>query len=238
MLKVELHSHTSDDRSERIPHTTFELIDRAAELHYDALAITLHDKQLNLDPFTPYAQERGLVLIPGVERGIEGRHVLLINFPQEAERIESFDELAELKARSQGVVIAPHPFYPISYALHGLVDRHAALFDAVELNAMYTPGLNFNARAVRWARARGKPIVGNGDVHVLDQLGTTFSWVDANPNPDSICAAVREGRVRVDTKSLSALRAGWIFLRMTIGGWRKPLPVETLPEHAASRTTT
>src|ERR1051325_656837 len=45
MLKVELHTHTSDDPVDRIPHTVTQLIDRAAFLGYHALAITLHERQ-------------------------------------------------------------------------------------------------------------------------------------------------------------------------------------------------
>ena len=33
------------------------------------------------------------------------------------------------------------------------------------------------------------PLVGNGDVHRLHQLGTTYSLVDAIPDADAICAA-------------------------------------------------
>src|SRR2546423_1166364 len=36
MLKVELHTHTADDRVDRIPHSTLELIDRAVALDCDA----------------------------------------------------------------------------------------------------------------------------------------------------------------------------------------------------------
>src|SRR5262245_53914211 len=68
MLKVELHTHTADDPVDRIPHTTFELIDRAAELHYNAIAITLHERRLDVSRFKSYAEDRGIVLIPGVER--------------------------------------------------------------------------------------------------------------------------------------------------------------------------
>ena len=39
--------------------------------------------------------------------------------------------------------------------------------------------------------------MGNGDVHRLAQLGTTYSLVDAQPNAASICAAILAGRVRV-----------------------------------------
>jgi len=105
--------------------------------------------------------------------------------------------LRRLKSREQGIVIAPHAFFPAPTCLRGLMDRHADLFDAVEYNAMFTASLNFNDKAVRWATAHGKPLVGNGDVHRLVQLGTTYSLVDAAPDPASICAAVAAGRVRV-----------------------------------------
>ena len=237
MLKVELHAHTSDDVAERIPHTTLELIDVAVELGYDALAITLHDKQLDLQPFVSYARERGLVLIPGVERTIRRKHVLLINFPPEAARVESFEEIAELKARSRGLIIAPHPFYPTASSLGSLMDRHEGLFDAVELNALYTRQLNFNRDAVRWAERHGRPLVGNCDVHRLMQLGTTFSLVDAEADADSICDAIRAGRVQVKTEPLSWPRAVTTYARMLAGGAVKPEPVETAEGSYSPRST-
>ena len=72
MLRVELHAHTSDDPCDRIPHSAIQLIDHAVSLGNGALAITLHDRQLDLKPFVPYAAERGLTLIPGIERTIGG----------------------------------------------------------------------------------------------------------------------------------------------------------------------
>src|SRR5688572_21814070 len=102
MLKVELHTHTADDPVDRISHTTLELIDRAVVLGYDALAITLHDRQLDLRYLTPYAADRGLVLIPGVERTIGGRHVLLLNFRQGIDDVRTFRDLARLKSRQPG----------------------------------------------------------------------------------------------------------------------------------------
>lgn len=202
MLKVDLHIHTSDDPADRIPYSTRDLIDHAQRLGYDAIAITLHDRQLDLEPFASYAAGRGIVLIPGIERTIEGCHVLLLNFPGEVAQVQSFDDAARLKRQCGGLVVAPHPFFPGPHSLFGRLDRHAELFDAVEYNAMYTASLNFNRRAEQWARVHGKPLVGNGDVHRLAQLGTTYSLVEAAPNPASICAAVAAGRVRVETRPL------------------------------------
>ena len=173
MLKIELHTHTADDPIDAIPYTTFELIDRAAELGYDALAITLHEHQLDLRRFLPYAAERGIVLIPGVERTVEGRHVLLLNYKSGTEQVRSFADLAALKRRASGLVIAPHPFFPTQSCLRGALEQHADLFDAVERNAMFIRGIDFNRAAERFAARHGKPVVGNCDVHRLSQLGTT-----------------------------------------------------------------
>ena len=208
MLKVELHTHTSDDPVDRIPHTIAQLIDRAASLEYQALAITLHQRQLDLRPFHPYAAERGIVLISGVEQSIQGRHVLLLNFAAGADAVRTFDDLARLKASQPGLVVAPHPFFPARNCLRGDLERYGSLFDAVEHNAMFTTSIDFNRRAQRWAVEHHKPLVGNGDVHRLWQLGTTYSLVDASPDPDAICAAIAAGRVRVHSRPLTWLEAG------------------------------
>jgi predicted metal-dependent phosphoesterase TrpH len=210
LLKTELHSHTSDDPTDAIPYSAEDLIDAAAGCGYDALAITLHDKQIDLDPLRAHAERRRVVLIPGVERTLDGCHVLLLNFSHRAASVGSFGELADLKAEEHGLVVAPHPFFPLGHSVGRLFDRYADVFDAVEINAMFTRALNYNKQATRWARDHRKPLVGNGDVHRLAQLGSTYSMVDAERNPDSICEAIRAGRVEVRSRPLSWLKAGAI----------------------------
>jgi len=218
MLKVELHAHTADDPVDRIPHSTRDLIDRAAALGFDALAVTLHNQQLDPQPWQPYAAERNIVLIPGVERTIEGKHVLLLNFERGTDDVRTFDDLASLKRRSPGLIVAPHPYYPASTSLWGDLDRHVQLFDAVERNAMFTRSVDFNLRAERWARARGKPIVGNGDIHRLRQLGTTYSLVDADRNPEAICQAIAAGRVQVVSEPLEWTTVAAVLSSLIVGG--------------------
>jgi predicted metal-dependent phosphoesterase TrpH len=217
MLKVELHTHTADDPVDHVPHTTLDLIDHAVALGYDALAITLHERQLDLAPVIPYAAERGLVLIPGVERTIEGKHVLLLNFRRGADRVRTFADLARLKSRERGLVVAPHPFFPAGSCLGGDLDRHASLFDAVERNAMYVRFADFNRRAEEWAARHGKPVVGNCDVHRLAQLGPTYSLVDASPDAEAICTAIAAGRVRVESQPLACMEAVRILSSMMLG---------------------
>jgi predicted metal-dependent phosphoesterase TrpH len=147
-------------------------------------------------------------LIPGVERTIHGKHVLLLNFPACADEVTSFEELADLKARCHGLVIAPHPFYQAPTCLGRHMDAQAAIFDAVEYNGFYTRHLNaFNRMAARWARRHGKPLVAATDVHRLDQIGPTYTLVDAEAEASAICSAIRAGRVEIRTAPMSARSA-------------------------------
>lgn len=217
MIKVELHTHTADDPADLIPHTTVQLIDRAAALGYGAVAVTLHDRQLDLHRFEDFARERGVVLIQGIERTIRGKHVLLLNFPSVAERVESLEDVAELKRQHpSGLVIAPHPFYPAATCLRGLMDPHADLFDAVELNYFFTHEIDFNKPAIAWAAKHAKPLVGNSDVHRLYQMGPTYSLVDAEPDANAICEAVRAGRVEARREPISMRQAAAYMTDLTL----------------------
>jgi predicted metal-dependent phosphoesterase TrpH len=220
MLKVELHCHTDIDQSDRIFYSTRALVDRAAELGFRAIAVTPHDAYFDPAADLGYASDRGITLIAGIERTVHGKHVLLLNFPRQCERVRTFNDIAGLKAaHPQGLVVAPHAFYPNPSALRRtLMDRHADLVDAVEVSAMYTRFIDFNLEAITWSRARGKPLVGNSDLHVLDGLGTTYSVVHAEPTADAICDAIRLGRVEVRTTPLSHLDASWKVARMLAGG--------------------
>lgn len=216
MIKVELHAHTAGDPEDAIPHSPPDLIDRAAALGYGALAITLHDRQLDVGPLTAYAAARGLTLIPGIERTIDGRHLLLLNFPAAAAQVASLDDLARLKTHAPGIVVAPHPFFPLGHCLRSRMDEYAAVIDAVEISYFHTALVDFNRPARRWAQAHGKPLVGTSDLHRLSQLDRTFSLVDADPTPDAICAAIRAGRVEVRTRPVSLPRIAFLVAAMNL----------------------
>ena len=98
-----------------------------------------------------------------------------------------------------------------------MLEDHADLFDAVEVNGMFTESLDFNAPACRWASANRKPLVGNGDVHRLAQLGSTYSLVDAAPEPDAICAAIAAGRVDVVARPHSWPTVGRLLSEIILG---------------------
>ncbi|MEO5821813.1 MAG: PHP-associated domain-containing protein [Vicinamibacteraceae bacterium] len=229
MIRVELHAHTADDPEDHIPYTAEALVVAAAAAGYGALAITLHDAAFDPTPLAAVAREHGIRLLHGIERTIGGAHVLFINVPAAATlAVRTLEDIAPLKAaHPQGLVIAPHPFYPIGSALgRRRLDAHASLWDAIEVNALHMRALDWNRRAIAWAAAHGRPLVGNGDVHRLTQLGRTWSDVDVELSPAlsdaeaaaAICAAIRAGRARVGGAPLSLWRAATIFAQMTLGG--------------------
>ena len=223
VLKVDLHLHTAEDPVDNIKHDARTLIDRAAALRFDALAITLHDRQFSSRALDDYARERGIVLIPGIERTINGSHVLLLNFPAEVAEVTSMEEVAALKARTNGLVIAPHPYFPALSSLGRMLERHADVFDAVEWSYFWRASINFNRPAERWARRHGKPVVGNSDCHDIRQLGRTYSYVFAEPNADAICNAIKDGRVALHTEPVPRLELLQIVSTMIVAG-RKPQP--------------
>ena len=196
------------------------LLEDAAAKGFQTVSITCHEILVYDEYLAEYAGQLGIVLIPGIEANVDGRHVLILNPDREQAAATTFGDLRRLGKRD-AVIIAPHPYYPIGPSLREKLSQYGHMFDAVEYNAMFTRMLNFNRRAVRWARAHGKPMVGNGDVHRLRQLGTTYSLVDAEPTPDAICAAIREGRVRVEAEPLSMAAASTIMSQLLSAGLRK-----------------
>lgn len=240
VLKVDFHLHSAEDPRDTIDYNAVTLIDRAASEGFGALAITLHERQL-VDPrLADYARERGIVLVPGIERSVEGRHVLLINFPAAlSESVNTFDDLARLRAGTPGLVIAPHPFFPARNCLRSKLERHPDMFDAVEWSYFWTRALNFNARAAAWAAEHGKPVVGNSDLHDLRPFGRTYSLVDAPPEADAICDAIRAGKVSVVTTPAPYAEIVSVFGGMTIAGLglrpaaatpQQPVPVASSPQ--------
>jgi predicted metal-dependent phosphoesterase TrpH len=223
MLKIDLHTHSADDPYDRIPYSTCDLIDRASDLGFDAIAVTLHDRQLDLADVKSYARKRGVMVISGVERTIAGRHILLLNFPAAAESVVNFDEIRQLKTQHRtGLVVAPHPFFPHGNSLRDYMDGLADLIDAVEVNAFFTATFDFNRRAVQWARRHHKPLIANSDVHRLPLLGRTYSLVQAGPTPDEICAAVKTGRIDLRTEPISIVEAAVYFGSLAVAGLRRP----------------
>jgi len=200
-LKADLHLHTREGEA-FIAYGARELIDRAAEQGFDVLSITNHDTLTFDRELADYARERGILLIPGVEATVDGRHVLIYNPDVHPGQIRSFAALRRYR-RPDWLVVAPHPFYPGSICLGRRLLREIDLFDAVELSHFYTRRIDFNRPAIRLARDARRPLLGSSDAHLSEQLGTTYSLIEAQPTVASVLSAIRTGQVRIVTRPLA-----------------------------------
>lgn len=170
-LKADLHTHCGSDPNDRLPYSPEDLIDEMAGRGFDDLAITNHNCQDFCRRLYEYARDPGVLLIKGMELDYEGQHVLLINFDH-PEDIYGPDDILKHK-RPDNLVIAAHPYFPLSPGCGDLLDTRPEIFDVVEYAHLYVRAVNFNDRAVERARCLGLPMVGTSDAHSFRQIGHT-----------------------------------------------------------------
>ncbi len=217
MIKVDFHTHTADDPKDYINFSGEQLIDRAAQLGFHALAITNHDIVTTGRRLEDYAVARGILLIPGAELTLSGKHVLLINpEPGAISKIHRLEDLAAARSDST-LVIAPHPYYPGLKCLRSKLKAYVSLFDAIEFSFFYNHFLNCNKSAIQVARQYGKPLIGSSDCHNIWQLGITYTLVDAEPSIPSIIKAVKGGKTEVVTTPLPFLTMARVALNFALG---------------------
>lgn len=206
-LKVDLHTHTAEDPEEKIRHTGRELIDRAQHLGFDAISITNHNAISANGELRDYARERGVVLIPGVELGICGKHVLVVNARKDIMKARTFEDLRRLRT-SESLIVAPHPYFPGTSSLLWKTRRHIDLFDALEFSWFYHRHIDFNTFATRMASRHGLPLMSTSDCHRLDRFGRTYSLVEAEKDAESIVEAIKAGRVEIVADPLTLVELG------------------------------
>ena len=82
MLRADFHHHINTDPVDGgfVAHSAGELIDRAAAVGLNVVAITCHESIPYDADATRYARERGIVLLRGMEATVDDCHVLLLNF--------------------------------------------------------------------------------------------------------------------------------------------------------------
>jgi len=219
-LKADLHLHTAEDPYDVVILGAREVIDRAARLGYEVLAITNHFTMTYSAELKRYAADRNILLIPGAETGVGLRHVLLLNPSEEALAARTFQELRNAKKRSDRAmaVVAPHSFFPSNSSLRRWVIDNVDIFDAIEYAAFYFLSLNFNHVSSHVASRLGLPMIGNSDAHYSWQFGRTYSIIAAEKTVEGVIEAIVKRAVKVVTRRLPinriTLRLGFRALRI------------------------
>ncbi|MFQ5828863.1 MAG: PHP-associated domain-containing protein [Candidatus Methylomirabilia bacterium] len=216
-LKADLHLHTREG-GEFIPYGARDLIDRAARDGFQVLSITNHDTVTFSAELAAYARDRGILLIPGIEATVEGRHVLIYNAHVLPARVQTLADLRRHRS-AEWLVAAAHPFFPGLTCLRGRLRKEIDLFDAIEFSHFYTRSIDFNRPAIRLAREFGLPLLGTSDSHLARQFGTTYSLIEAEPTVASVLSAIRNGKVNVVSQPLTFRQCVGIVMELTLKGY-------------------
>ncbi len=215
--KADLHLHTAEDPFDEVNYSALELVERAHALGFRVLAVTLHDEVFDDQRVFDRAEKLGILLIPAVERRLEGADVVLLNVTRrEAVALASFDDLRELRA-SRGrslLTIAPHPYYRLGGSIGVRIEQYLDCFDAVEHCHFHVPLLNPNRAARRLAHRHNRPLLATSDCHRRQFFGQNYSYLGLTP---------REGARPTVADVFDAIRAHRVRRVAPTGGWQRLL---------------
>lgn len=216
MLSVELHTHSEASHDGR--DSVSLLLEHAAAVGLDAIAITDHDEIWASLEAVERAPEYGLVGIPGIEVSSADGHVLALGVEELIPPGLPFEEtLARIRDRG-GLAVVPHPFQESrSGVLAHISKDELATADAIEVyNSRLLTGRS-NRQAKRFATSRGVPMTAGSDAHICEMVGQAVTKVAAEPSADAILEEIRQGRTVVEGK-----RTPWrISFRQAAGGIRR-----------------
>jgi len=217
VLSVEFHTHSSLSYDGRDPVEM--LLEQAAAVGLDALAVTDHDEYEASARAAEIADEYGLVGIPGMEVTSEAGHVLALGVdrpvPADLPFVETLDRIRE----AGGVAVVPHPFQESRHGVASKVSRdELASADAIEVyNSRLITG-RANRQAERFADERGLPKTAGSDAHIAEMVGQAITRVETDERScEAILDAVRAGRTSVEGR-----RTPWrISFRQAAGGAKR-----------------
>lgn len=217
MYEVELHAHSNASYDGR--DSIELLLEQAAAVGLDGLAVTDHDTVDASLRAADIADEYGLLGIPGLEVTSAAGHVLALGVREPVPSNLSFRDTIEAIHELDGIAIVPHPFQSSRHGVAAnITEDELALADAIEVyNSRLLTG-RANRRAERFARERNLPMTAGSDAHISEMVGQAPTQVDADERTvPAILEAIRAGRTSFEGK-----RTPWhISVRQALGGVRR-----------------
>jgi predicted metal-dependent phosphoesterase TrpH len=207
-IRIDLHIHTLDDPKDVLDYSAHQLLERAKQLGFGVLAITLHDAVFDRAEVFADAAQMGILLIPAAEVRLEGADMILLNVtPTEVAALRNFDDVRQLRARrgSSIFTFAPHPFYVLGGSIGERLIAEIDCFDAIEFCHFHKGLFDLNRRAVKVAARFNKPLLATSDAHQLHAFGRHYTSIPRPPQLtiENVFAALRNGPRRVVSPSAS-----------------------------------
>src|SRR5206468_11513804 len=99
-IKLDLHIHTLDDPKDALDYSAHQLLERAKQLGFGVLAITLHDAVFDRAEVFADAAAMEILLIPAAEVRLEGADIIVLNVTaEEVAELKNYDDVRQLRAR-------------------------------------------------------------------------------------------------------------------------------------------
>jgi predicted metal-dependent phosphoesterase TrpH len=198
LLKIDLHVHTC--YSEDATTTLEELVDYTKKKGLDGIAVTDHN---TLQGALKLAKKSQLTIIPGLEVETSGGHVLALNVTTLIPPKLSITETCQKIHDAGGVAVIAHPGAVLKTGLRQKITSECNL-DAVEvINSGAFPFFLSTYLSYRFAERVKLPQTAGSDAHHAAEIGTAFTIVDADSNPDDIAEAIRKGTVTPNGKPIT-----------------------------------
>ena len=217
MLSVELHTHSALSHDGRDPVDL--LLQQAAAVGLDALAVTDHDEIDASVEAAELAAEYGLVGIVGMEVTSAAGHVLAFGIDELVPSGLPFDETLDRIREAGGIAVVPHPFQKTRHGVAAHVSRdQLASADAIEVyNSRLFTG-RANRQAEKFAIRQNLPMTAGSDAHISEMVGQAVTEVGADErSAAAILDGIADGRTSVVGK-----RTPWrISLRQFGGGAKR-----------------
>jgi len=231
LLKAQLHIHSQSDPADVLLNSEKEIIDHAKKLNYDILAFTCHNKNIFTEELQKYAQERDILLIPGIELRVGLKHVVVLNPKyKEIEEIKTFYDLQKYREKDkEAFFLAPHPFFYDPSCLKKALIKYIDLFDAVEYCFWHTKKFNPNRRGKVVAEFYNLPLIGTSDNHMIDYFDSTFTLIDTDKKDiKSVFKAIKNFKYETISKNLKPKELLKIRFQMLYNNASKILPVKPI----------
>ncbi len=216
MLTVELHTHSALSHDGRDPIEL--LLEQAAAVGLDALAITDHDEIDASIEAADRAADYGLVGIVGMEVTSAVGHILALGITEVIPAGLSYDETLERIHEQGGIAVIPHPYQKSRHGVAPhITDDQLASADAIEVyNSRLLTGRS-NRQAERFAIERGLPMTAGSDAHISEMVGQAVTEVGA----DDRSAAAILNAIRMGRTSVIGHRTPWYISFRQFGGGAK-----------------
>ncbi len=191
-IGINLHLHTNDERVDKIHYSFREALEVSKSLGINIVALTCHDYFINNEEYMLEAKNMDMLFIPGIEKTLEGAHVIILNCDTEVEKLTTLNELREYKkTRPDIFIMAPHPFIPVS-SLNNKLIQYGDVFDAVEMTWFYSNIINPNIKGKRAAEQLNLPFIATSDAHRINNIKTGYAIIDIEElNIPSVFESIR-----------------------------------------------